>query len=142
MSNEFDVDGALYLVLNPKLAPVHFINIVRKAGVFMVSQDPDRFGVIVGMTPSGEVFDSAPQSDERFGVEDVTQFRFTEDVIDDPMTCVPIRADIPEALREQLVWMFDTILLGDGRLAIVAGYAEPFEGEVEARVTHEHQYVL
>ena len=142
MSNEFDVDGALYLVLNPKLGAAEFINIARKAGVFLVSQDPDRFGVIVGMTTSGEVFETTAQSDERFGVEDVTQFRFTEDVIDDPMTCVPLRADAPEALREQLVWMFDTILLGDGRLAIVAGYAQPFEGEVEARVIHEHRYVL
>ena len=142
MSNEFDVDGALYLVLNPKLGAAEFINIARKAGVFLVSQDPDRFGVIVGMTRTGEVFDSPPQSDARFGVSDVTEFRFTEDVIDDPMTCVPLRADTPEALREQLVWMFDTILLGDGRLAIVAGYAEPFEGEVEARVTHEHQYIV
>ena len=142
MSNEFDVDGALYLVLNPNLSPVQFISIVRKAGVFMISEDPDRFGVIVGMTPSGEVFEPVSQADTRFGVGDVSQFRFTDDVVDDPVTCVPILDNIPEPLREQLVWMFDTILLEDGRRAIVAGYAKPFEGEVEARVTHEHRYVI
>lgn len=131
----------LYLVLHPNIDAKHFMTYCRDFIVFLVSDEgePDKFGVFVGEYQQDVPELRDVQISQRFGIKDINNYRFTEDVTEseDGTLCLPLSSDTMPSLVEALKNVLKTFTLETGQTAIEVGYYRSTGGPVRPRVTHE-----